>query len=111
MVLAGGFGYYLNPEDAAEIGLLGQKLAEKAMAGGNTALSGALKAGRELCARNRYGAWTAEGTDGSQTVFGDIKEVLQELICGTEVLNLAEEPNFEKRYIEAINLQSRIDIF
>lgn len=111
VVLAGGFGYYLNPEDAAEIGLLGQKLAEKAMAGGNTALSGALKAGRELCARNRYGAWTAEGTDGSQTVFGDIKEVLQELICGTEVLNLAEEPNFEKRYIEAINLQSRIDIF
>lgn len=110
VVLAGGFGYYLNPEDAAEIGLLGQKLAGRAMAGGNTALSGALKAGRELCAQRRDGTWTAEERGGSQTAYGDIKEVLQRLICGTKVLNLAEEPDFEKRYIEAINLQSRIDI-
>lgn len=110
VVLAGGFGYYLNPEDAAEIGLFGQTLAEKAAAGGNTALSGALKAGRGLCARQRNGEWTPEGESVGRTIPGDLKEVLQKLICGTEVLNLAEEPNFEKRYTEAINLQSRIDI-
>ena len=110
VVLAGGFGYYLNPKDAAEIGLFGQTLAGKAIAGGNTALSGALKAGRELCGRQRNGAWAAEGESGSRTISRDLKEVLQKLICGTEVLNLAEEPDFEKRYIEAINLQSRIDI-
>ncbi|MDE6640375.1 MAG: ASKHA domain-containing protein [Acetatifactor sp.] len=109
VVLAGGFGYYLNPEDAAEIGLLGQTLAGKAMAGGNTALSGALKAGRELCARQGNGAWAEEGKIGSRKASDDFKEELQKLICGTEVLNLAEEPGFEKRYIEAINLQSRID--
>ncbi|MDE5590062.1 MAG: ASKHA domain-containing protein [Acetatifactor sp.] len=109
VVLAGGFGYYLNPEDAAEIGLLSQTLAGKAMAGGNTALSGALRAGRELCARQRDGAWAEEGKSGSRKASDGLKEELQKLICGTEVLNLAEEPSFEKRYIEAINLQSRID--
>ncbi len=109
VVLAGGFGYYLDPEDAAEIGLLGQTLAGKAMAGGNTVLSGALRAGRELCARQRKGAWAEEEKSGSRKASDDLKEELQKLICGTEVLNLAEEPSFEKRYIEAINLQSRID--
>lgn len=107
VVLAGGFGYYLDPEDAAEIGLLGQKLAEKAEAGGNTALSGALRAGRELIA----GQEDEARKEGGGMQAGALTDRLQRLICGTEVLNLAEEPNFEKRYIEAINLQSRIDIF
>lgn len=84
VVLAGGFGYYLNPEDAAEIGLLTPKLAGKAAAGGNTALQGALRAGAEIaCGQNPKG--------------------LRRLVKGTEALNLAEDPNFTKRYIEAIN--------
>lgn len=111
VVLAGGFGYYLNPEDAAEIGLLGQKLAGKAKAGGNTALSGALKAGRELLATRRDIICAMEGGGGCRPDAGHLKEELRKLIHGTEVLNLAEEPDFEKRYIEAINLQSQIDNF
>ncbi|MCM1191278.1 MAG: ASKHA domain-containing protein [Acetatifactor muris] len=88
VVLAGGFGYYLKPEDAAEIGLLRPELAQKAVAGGNTALSGALLAGSR-----------------ADILPGELKN----LIRGTEALNLAEEPGFEKRYAEAINLQSPID--
>ena len=34
VVLAGGFGYYLNPRAAARIGLLPRLLAEKAFPGG-----------------------------------------------------------------------------
>lgn len=99
VILAGGFGYYLNPKDAALIGLLGPKLAEKAAAGGNTALSGAFKAGVKL---------TAAGTE-------PLYAELQKLISGTEVLNLAEEADFNRRYIQAMklapleNLQSQID--
>lgn len=110
VVLAGGFGYYLNPEDAAEIGLFGQTLAGKAAAGGNTALAGTLKAGWELCAGQGSRTGGAEGESGSRTVADDLKERIQKLVSGTKVLNLAEEPDFEERYIEAINLQSRIDI-
>lgn len=109
VVLAGGFGYYLKPEDAAELGLLGQKLAGKAMAGGNTALSGALKAGSRLLSAPGGGRRTAEERDGCRKDAENLRKELQEIIRGTEVLNLAEEPDFEKRYIEAINLKSRID--
>lgn len=109
VVLAGGFGYYLNPEDAAEIGLLQPELAKKAVAGGNTVLSGALLAGRKLLARQESGEQTGEERRGLSGVAGMLSEELKELIGGTEVLNLAEVPDFEERYIEAINLQSRID--
>lgn len=104
VVLAGGFGYYLNPEDAAEIGLLRPKLAEKAMAGGNTALSGALKAGAGLLSAPGCGRRIMEEGDGCRGNEEELSKELQKLIRGTEVLNLAEEPDFEKRYIEAINL-------
>lgn len=109
VVLAGGFGYYLRPEDAAEIGLLGQKLAGKAMAGGNTALSGALRAGGKLLTAQVDGMHAAEEGDEGSIGTEEVNEELQKLISGTEVLNLAGEPDFEKRYIEAINLKSRID--
>ena len=45
VIMAGGFGYYLKPEDAAEIGLLPKELVNRAVAGGNTALLGAKKVG------------------------------------------------------------------
>lgn len=85
VVLAGGFGYYLNPEDAARIGLLPDTLARKAIAGGNTALAGALRLGRELLARKVSGADFAD-------------------IGGTEIINLAKHPDFEKLYLEHMNL-------
>jgi len=39
--LAGGFGSYLDPQDAAAIGMIPQSLASRAFAGGNLALRGA----------------------------------------------------------------------
>jgi len=39
--LAGGFGSYLGPQDAAAIGMIPQTLASRAFAGGNLALRGA----------------------------------------------------------------------
>lgn len=104
VVLAGGFGYYLRPKDAAEIGLLPEGLAGRAVAGGNTALSGVLKAGRKLLAPQRGGICAKDGRDGCRTAAGDLAEELQKLIHGTEVLNLAEEPNFTGRYLDLINL-------
>ena len=41
VVLAGGFGYYLDPAAAGRIGLIPESLQGKAQAGGNTALAGA----------------------------------------------------------------------
>ena len=40
--LAGAFGYYLNSQKAAAIGLLPEALASKTIASGNTSLQGAL---------------------------------------------------------------------
>lgn len=101
VVLAGGFGYYLNPEDAAQIGLLPEELAARAVAGGNTALAGALRFGRELLTQMR--------DDGSKTQTGvkaaeaDAAERLG--IRGTEILNLAEHPDFEELYLQHMNLE------
>lgn len=89
VVLAGGFGYYLNPADAAEIGLLPEKLVSKATAGGNTALAGALRAGRRLTALSEEG----------------MRKELQGLSRDTEVLNLAEESDFQERYMAHLSLQ------
>lgn len=104
VVLAGGFGYYLRPKDAAEIGLLPEGLADKAVAGGNTALSGVLKAGGKLLAMRRGGICAMDGRNGCGRAIGDLAEELQKLIHGTEVLNLAEEPDFTERYLNFINL-------
>ena len=87
VVLAGGFGYYLKPADAAEIGLLPPSLTDKAVTGGNTALSGCLAAGRSIFADGRAAleAW------------------LDKIVEDTEIVNLAQEPSFEKTYIERMN--------
>lgn len=90
VVLAGGFGYYLNPEDAARIGLLPDALARKAASGGNTALAGALRLGRELLAQKI-----------SSVDFADIGGTE---ILNTEIINLAKHPDFEKLYLEHMNL-------
>ena len=89
VVLAGGFGYYLRPEDAAEVGLLPRELETKSLAGGNTALAGALRLGRELLAREPAEGWRPPG---------DIHERLG--VGGVEILNLAEHPDFEQMYFQ-----------
>lgn len=85
VVLAGGFGYYLRPKAAARIGLLPQGLAEKAVAGGNTVLSGALLAGRRLLAE--------------ENAAGLLAAQLERMARDTEVINLAMEAGFDERYI------------
>lgn len=74
--LAGGMGYYLNPEAAARIGLLPAELAEKTVAVGNAALEGAFL----------YG-----------------KRISRETVPQVEVFNLAEESQFSERYIQEMN--------
>lgn len=90
VVLAGGFGYYLKPEDAGEIGLLPKELAKKAVAGGNTALFGAKLAGAELI----------DHEDGQMAVM----QRLEKLKEGTECINLAQESDFGERYMRRMEL-------
>ncbi len=83
VVLAGGFGYYLLPEAAAAIGLLPHELAGKAVAGGNTALSGVLQLGSCLL----------QGQEDSM-------QIARERV---QILNLATVPEFEQLYLEYMN--------
>lgn len=87
VVLAGGFGYYLSPDAAVKIGLLPEGLAEKAVAGGNTVLSGAVLAGRQLF---------ASGKDFLATY-------LEKIAKDTEIINLAMEAGFEEKYVRNMN--------
>lgn len=80
VVLAGGFGYYLNPEAAAVIGLLPQELVEKTVVGGNTALAGALKLGCMYLSKG-------------EKCFGEYE------MGHVPVLNLAQMPQFEELYL------------
>lgn len=88
VILAGGFGYYLDPEDAAEIGLLPRSFADRTVPGGNTALAGALSAGRELVSSG----WES------------VREKLEGYQRDTEILNLAMEPGFNELYLHKMNL-------
>ncbi|MCM1325963.1 MAG: ASKHA domain-containing protein [Bacteroidales bacterium] len=92
VVLAGGFGYYLNPQDAAEIGLLPEELVKKSVAGGNTALAGALLLGREILAET-WGEAVTKAATGEAF-----------LKCRTKIINLAEHPDFQENYLEEMNL-------
>lgn len=87
VVLAGGFGYYLNPREAAQVGLLSEKLAEKTVAVGNASLWGALKTGYVL----------AQGKEET------VKAAWQQLQQDIEILNLAEQEGFQERFMEEVN--------
>lgn len=89
IVLAGGFGYYLNPVDAAEIGLLPRAFVDRAVSGGNTALAGAMYAGRQLL------------TSGEERVWKGLEKYREK----TKVLNLAMEPEFEQLYVRSMQLK------
>ena len=80
--LAGGFGYYLDPEDAWAVGVLPNKLGGTVLAVGNTSLQGAV-------------AYVA-----------DPKRVAVEMeqICSrAEVISLPDCKKFQERYIENMN--------
>ncbi|MCR5476123.1 MAG: ASKHA domain-containing protein [Lachnospiraceae bacterium] len=87
VILAGGFGYYLQPADAARIGLLPEELAAKAVPGGNTALAGAALYGR-------YAGQSAGQFAGQSAV---------PALPPAKILNLASLPEFETAYLEQLN--------
>lgn len=84
--LAGGFGYYLDVEDAFAIGLLPKELKGRVHTVGNTSLEGAFRIGRVLC------------REGEEPVLA-----MQDYLHRAQCLNLAMEPSFEKRYLDAMN--------
>lgn len=86
--LAGGFGYYLDVDAAAAIGLLPEKWKPCTRAVGNTSLAGAFQMGKDL--------WTGRLQE----------ERLDKILEGIESINLAEQENFEEMYIRYMNLQS-----
>lgn len=87
VVLAGGFGYYLNPKEAAQVGLLSEELAGKTVAVGNASLWGAFKTSYAF----------AQGKDEA------VKAVWQRLQQDVEILNLAEQEGFQERFVEEMN--------
>lgn len=91
VVLAGGFGYYLNPEDAALIGLIPSKLKGKAVAGGNTSLAGCTLLGRQrgICKD------------------AELEEKLQEMTEKIECINLAAEEAFHEIFMDCLALRER----
>jgi uncharacterized 2Fe-2S/4Fe-4S cluster protein (DUF4445 family) len=91
VVLAGGFGYYLSPSCAADIGLLPMELKDKALSGGNTSLLGAYRMGAKLL--------NGELSEGTKKIYtaGDI------LKTDINVLNFAEIEGFNEIYMGEIN--------
>lgn len=86
VVLAGGFGYYLDAADAVMIGLLPETFRGKTVAGGNTALAGAALVGERFL-HTPGGSFLPRPAEWN-----------------ARVLNLAEQPEFERLYLENMGL-------
>lgn len=84
--LAGGFGYYLDVEAAFAIGLLPESVRGRVSSAGNTSLAGAFMIGRDL--------WKQQ-TD---------KRRLERGLSSIEKINLAEQEEFEKLYLQYMHL-------
>ena len=80
--LAGGFGRYLDPEDALAVGLLPEKLKGRIVAVGNTSLEGAVQ-------------YLADPEVTGQR--------MEEICRRAELIMLPECRDFEERYIERMN--------
>ncbi len=83
--LAGGFGYYVKPEQAVEIGLIPASFEGRIRSVGNTALEGIIHIGRVLA-------------EGNVTV-DMANQVVSNLQEETTIINLANEPDFEEKYM------------
>lgn len=83
--LAGGFGYYLDVNAAAAIGLLPESLRDCTQAAGNTSLVGASDMGRDL--------WL--GRLEEDELAGRLNRI--------ESINLANEEDFERLYLSYLN--------
>ncbi len=94
VVLAGGFGYYLQASDAACIGLLPKELAKKTVSAGNTVLAGLNRCAVSICD-------TTDDGFGDETVFDRLK-ALAGLV---KVINLAQQETFSDCYLEAMDLK------
>lgn len=77
--LAGGMGYFMNPEDAIAIGLFPQSFAGKVKSVGNTGLDGAILFAKE--------------TDSA-------KQDIDDIVRNTQEVLLADHPDFEALYIQ-----------
>lgn len=86
VLLAGGFGYFLDVEAASAIGLLPADMRERVQAVGNTSLAGAYELGRDLCG-NRLDAARLEAK-----------------IALVESINLAKTDQFERLYLKYMGL-------
>ncbi len=90
VVLSGGFGYYVEPGDAAAVGLLPAGLEKRACKGGNTSLLGAA-------------LWAADRLEGNSAPM----DAMTAYICDRhEAVNLAMEPDFASSYLEAMQLEA-----
>jgi len=89
VILAGGFGYYLNVESAVRTGLIPQQLEGKAVSGGNTSLMGCYRMGAHIIRDD-------EAEDTAEHIMSK---------CSIKIINLAEEETFNDGYIEAMNFE------
>ena len=96
VVLAGGFGYYLDPGAAAAIGLLPKELTERTVTGGNTALAGAALVGSSLLTADR-------GQRAEVPSPEDWDDLRKRKDLQIHILNLAEEPKFPEIFLTKIN--------
>lgn len=87
--LAGGFGYYLDIDAAAAVGLLPEHVRHITEAAGNTSLAGAFDMGRDL--------WTGRLNE---------EEINKTLEC-IESINLAKEEEFESLYLDFLNFPAK----
>ncbi|MBO4808264.1 MAG: DUF4445 domain-containing protein [Lachnospiraceae bacterium] len=76
--IAGGFGYFLNVEDAAQIGLLPKELKDVARPGGNTCLQGCL-------------------------MYDKVRKELGSFRNDFVAIDSATEPNFDELYMRQVN--------
>lgn len=83
--LAGGFGYYLDVRKAVRIGLLPEELERCTDAVGNTSLKGCVSYGCDSSARER----------------------MARILSAVQVMNLAEQPEFEETYIAQMSFRER----
>ena len=79
-IIAGGFGYYLDPDSAGAIGLIPRAIAGRARAVGNAALSGA----------------SVLLLDTGKT------EKIRSLAAHARVIDLSANPVFEKHYVSGM---------